>query len=66
MQQDQPSSRAEPKSTSLCDCTARLSHPALERFTAIDVARRSNAAKACFIEPDRVCVNSGACEMRGF
>ena len=41
------------------------SHPGLERFT-IGAAPQTSAPKACFMEPGRPCVNSGACEMRGF
>ena len=43
----------------------KVSHPGLERFT-IETDSRPAAPKACFMEPGRPCVNSGACEMRGF
>jgi hypothetical protein len=43
----------------------KVSHPGLERFT-IEADSRPSAPKACFMEPSRSCVNSGACEMRGF
>ena len=43
----------------------KVSHPAQERFTMIDAASPAGAPKACFMEPGRVCVNSGACQMRG-
>lgn len=43
----------------------KVSHPGLERFT-IETVSRPAAPKACFMEPGRPCVNSGACEMRGF
>jgi hypothetical protein len=43
----------------------KVSHPGLERFT-IETDSRPIAPKACFMEPGRPCVNSGACEMRGF
>lgn len=42
------------------------SHPGLERFKMIEGAAPTPAPKACFMEPGRACVNSGACEMRGF
>src|SRR5262245_42685252 len=49
-----------------CGCNERkVSHPGLERFT-IEGGTQTSAPKSCFMEPDRLCVNSGACEMRGF
>ena len=41
------------------------SHPGLERFT-IGADLQPSVPKRCFMEPGRSCVNSGACEMRGF
>ena len=41
-------------------------HPGLEKFVVSGKCSSDSAPKTCFIEPDRVCVNSGACEMRGF
>jgi len=41
------------------------SHPGLERFT-IGADLQPSVPKCCFMEPGRPCVNSGACEMRGF
>lgn len=41
-------------------------HPGLERFPLAVTDSRSTAPKPCFMEPGRACVNSGACEMRGF
>lgn len=43
----------------------KVSHPGLERFI-IEAESLPSAPKACFMEPGRPCVNSGACEMRGF
>jgi len=43
-----------------------VSHPGLERFASVEMKPDTNAPKTCFMEPDRICVNSGACEMRGF
>jgi hypothetical protein len=49
-----------------CGCHERkVSHPGLERFT-IETDTQTAAPKSCFMEPSRLCVNSGACEMRGF
>lgn len=42
------------------------SHPGLERFDLPNENRVSNAPRTCFMEPDRACVGSGACEMRGY
>ena len=58
----------QPLSTivSECGCDERkVSHPGLERFT-IEGDIQTSAPKSCFMEPDRPCVNSGACEIRGF
>jgi len=44
----------------------KVSHPGLERFKMVEGDAPTPAPKACFIEPGRACVNSGACEMRGF
>jgi len=41
-------------------------HPSVEKFSAVETADQRNEPKHCFIEPERRCVNSGACEMRGF
>jgi hypothetical protein len=41
-----------------------LSHPGFERFQ-LQESRTVDAPKTCFMEPDRICVNSGACEMLG-
>ena len=39
-------------------------HPGFERFPLAE-PRAADVPKYCFMEPDRVCVNSGACEMLG-
>jgi hypothetical protein len=41
-------------------------HPGLERFTIIESDSEPAAKKTCYMEPDRPCVKSGACEMRGY
>jgi hypothetical protein len=48
------------------DNEARGSHPGLEKFPIAEELAEASAPKNCFMEPDRVCVNSGACEMRGY
>jgi hypothetical protein len=56
---------AEPESCGCDPNEKKHSHPGLERFT-IEADSRPSVPKTCFIEPGRACVNSGACEMRGF
>jgi len=41
-------------------------HPGLERFDLRRDHAASNAPRRCDLEPDRDCVGSGACEMRGY
>ena len=41
-------------------------HPGHERFTIIEARSPLAGQKTCYMEPSRPCVNSGACEMRGF
>jgi hypothetical protein len=41
-------------------------HPGLEKFHLNEADQSPLAPKSCFMEPDRACVNSGACEMRGY
>src|SRR5690242_1083834 len=41
-------------------------HPGLERFTIIESETNPPGQKPCYMEPDRPCVKSGACEMRGY
>jgi hypothetical protein len=43
-----------------------VAHPGFEKFSLSEGDPKASAPKPCFIEPDRVCVNSGACEMRGY
>ena len=42
------------------------SHPGLEKFELQEPGSNSSAPKTCFMEPDRPCVHSGACETRGY
>ena len=44
----------------------QAAHPELERFASVEGQPDNTAPKTCFMEPNRVCVNSGACEMRGY
>lgn len=41
-------------------------HAGLERFALPEGEAVSAAPRTCFMEPDRLCVGSGACEMRGY
>jgi hypothetical protein len=40
-------------------------HPGLERFSLREESK-PHAPRICFMEPGRECVESGACEMRGY
>ncbi|HSE35876.1 MAG TPA: hypothetical protein VLG74_01150 [Blastocatellia bacterium] len=44
----------------------QASHPGLERFPLAEPQSQSSVPKACFMEPERTCISSGACEMRGY
>jgi hypothetical protein len=44
----------------------RAAHPGLEKFSITEARHMDSAPRTCFMEPGRVCVNSGACEMRGY
>ncbi len=46
--------------------SSHASHPGLERFPFAETQSHPAAPKACFMEPGRTCVSSGACEMRGY
>jgi hypothetical protein len=50
-----------------CGCSDQGSavHPGFERFE-LSKSDTRDPSKMCFIEPDRVCVGSGACETRGY
>lgn len=41
-------------------------HPGLQRFVNIEPDSSPSVPRPCFMEPERQCVHSGACEMRGF
>ena len=43
-----------------------LPHPGLEKFPVTESGSCDSAPKRCFMEPDRLCVNSGACQTRGY
>ena len=58
--ENQPSHEAQPGGRPGSDA----SHPGLKRFP-ISSACAADVPKNCFMEPDRICVNSGACEMLG-
>jgi hypothetical protein len=60
-----PGDSKEPAKVNSDYTERKLSHPGLERYT-IEADSHPSAPKACFMEPSRTCVNSGACEMRGF
>jgi len=41
-------------------------HPSLERFDLLEGSTHSNSPRKCVVEPDRDCVGSGACKVRGY
>ncbi len=41
-------------------------HPVLEKFPIAESDANAPSPKTCFIESDRLCIGSGACEMRGY
>jgi hypothetical protein len=41
-------------------------HPGLERFSLREEESKPHAPRMCFMEPGRECVESGACELRGY
>jgi hypothetical protein len=51
---------------SLANSATQAAHPGLERFVTVENKTCDVAPKMCFMEPDRACVHSGACEMRGY
>ncbi len=57
---------ATPSAGAFAHDNNQVSHPGLERFPLADTQSNPAAPKACFMEPGRTCVGSGACEMRGY
>ena len=62
---DVPATQVENPKSCACSHNPSQVHPALERFPLSESDSR-DTSKMCFIEPDRVCVGSGACETRGY
>ncbi len=60
-----PAAQLEEANSCGCNHDESAPHPGIERFPLSDADSRS-PSKMCFIEPDRVCVGSGACEARGY
>jgi hypothetical protein len=60
-------SAAQPAESHSCGCHHDESqpHPGVERFPLSEAGSR-DPSRMCFIEPDRVCVGSGACEALGY
>jgi len=54
-----------PVSASTLAGNTQAAHPGLEKFPLTDVQANTAVPKTCFMEPDRICVHSGACQMRG-
>jgi hypothetical protein len=62
---DEPKTSATAKISAAAQEHSEASHPGLERFPLAETPQPS-VPRTCFIEPGRTCVNSGACEMRGY
>lgn len=60
-------SATQQKESNSCGCNHGESppHPGVERFPLSEADSR-DPSKMCFIEPERVCVGSGACEALGY
>jgi hypothetical protein len=48
------------------DAVAGRQHPGLDKFPLAETSAPTSGMKTCFMEPERPCVNSGACELRGY
>lgn len=46
--------------------SSQSAHPGLDKFPLAAAPANASVPKMCFMEPDRICVHSGACEMRGY
>ena len=57
---------SHPAGTDIITNRTGATHPGLERFTLSHLCSSGPAPRACFLEPEKVCVNSGACEVRGY
>jgi hypothetical protein len=68
MRQDRApgASTSHERGFALDDREAQAKHPGLEKFPIAVAETAPSAPKTCFMEPGRACVNSGACEMRGY
>jgi hypothetical protein len=60
-----PATQVEAPSSCGCGHDGSKPHPGFERFPISESDPR-DPSKMCFIEPDRVCVGSGACETLGY
>jgi hypothetical protein len=63
---NQPACGCQNNSHTPAQNSLQSSHPGLQRFDLPGENVVSNAPRTCFMEPDRACVGSGACEMRGY
>ncbi len=60
-----PATQVETPNSCGCSHGGSQPHPGFERFPLSESDSR-DSSKMCFIEPDRVCVGSGACETLGY
>ena len=63
---NQPASGCQNNSHVSAENSLQSTHPGLQRFDLPNENVVSDAPRTCFLEPDRACVGSGACKMRGF
>ena len=60
-----PATQIDKANSCGCSHDGSQPHPELEHFPLSESDPR-DPSEMCFIEPDQVCVGSGACEMRGY
>jgi len=63
---NQPASGCQNNSHASAGNSLQSTHPGLQRFDLASENVVPDAPRTCLLEPDRACVGSGACKMRGF
>ena len=63
---NQPAGGCQNNSHAAAENSLQSTHPGLQRFDLASENVVSDAPRTCLLEPDRACVGSGACKMRGF
>jgi hypothetical protein len=62
----QPASGCQNNSHAAAENSIQSTHPGLQRFDLASENVATDAPRTCYLEPERACVGSGACKMRGF